>query len=179
MPRVEIDLDQFEMLSGLAAMRSDPKAARGGRHAKGFDGVKTSYEAHLAGLLGEFAAARVLGVDIDRTIYGHGGDGHRGDLTLLSGETVEVKTRGKRGFAFALGSLDSTEFKAKYGVLVWPAHTQKLEPCWMDVVGWISRGEFLARMRAVNFGYGPRLCVEAAYFNEFPIGGENEGDSAT
>lgn len=136
---------------------------------KGWGG-KSPVANHYIGLLGEFAASRILeGHNLDRGLYGARGDGGMADLTGVGGG-VSIKTRTKRGYDLALQSDKLTDFKADAAVLCWPGDdaTQKMfctDPKPLDVsiavevVGIVSYNTFAAKAHLVDYSYGMRLAL--------------------
>lgn len=98
---------------------------------------------HEQGLSAELAVARVLGLPFG-VIHTLSGD--RYDLELPSGLTVEVKSRGQRGYDF--GVIGRRDFAATLGVLVWPV--VEGDHGIREIVGWVARDEFAAGSKEVS-----------------------------
>ena len=138
-------------------------------------GGNTPVQNHYVGLLGEYAASRVLdGYDYDKQFYGSSGDGGMPDLVGPAGG-ISVKTRTKRGYFFALSSDKPEDFKADAAVLCWPGDdaTQKLfctDPKPLDVsiavevVGIVSYNRFMEKAYLVDLGWGMRLALGHEHF---------------
>ena len=120
---------------------------------------------HVIGILAEMAVAESLGasIEMDARLTG---DDHEADHRLPSGERIQTKYRLRRGWDFALSGDSLDEFKADYGVLVWPEMTQRTGPhdLSMEIVGYVSRAEFQRLAVTKDYGYGPRLVIEAQHF---------------
>lgn len=170
MALVHVSPSQQTFLRDLAAQRN-----KGKRNNRRGWGKLTAEDNHYIGLLGEHAASRVLdGYSLDRACYGASGDGGMADLIGPAGG-VNVKTRTKRGYDFALSTDSLDGFKADAAVLVWPGDdaTQKLlcsDPkpqdvnISLDVVGIVSYADFAAKAVHKDFGYGLRLVLEHQHF---------------
>ena len=142
----------------LAQGRYNPKIERGmGDLDMGNDGL----DAHVQGLLGEYAVAKALNITLDLSLTLHGDD--KRDLHLSDGRGIEVKYRNKRGYDFALRSTDPAEFVAEIGVLVWPAEGGA------EIVGCISRQKFLKVAKVADYGYGKRLVAGPEHFTPLEI----------
>lgn len=148
---VELNDDDMAAISAIAHGRNSAKEAAGVRSKK-FDASKGEEEAHLIGVMGEYAVAKYLGLNIDRVVTLHG-DGGR-DLTALDCLSIEVKTRNRRGFDFAMNSARTSDIKWDVGVLAYKTGSNVIE-----IAGWISKVSFLSRCTVENYGYGDRLKV--------------------
>lgn len=167
---VLVDPTQQAFLRSLARQRN-----KGKRNNKRGWGKLTAEDNHYIGLLGEYAASRVLdGYSLDRACYGASGDGGMADLVGPAGG-VNVKTRTKRGYDFALSTASLDGFKADAAVLVWPGDdaTQKLlcsdpkpqhDNISLDVVGIASYAVFAAKAVHMDYGYGRRLVLPWEHF---------------
>jgi len=129
--------------------------------SKRFDRSKTDLEIHLEGMRAEFAAAQLLGAELNWELL-VGGDKNRGDITLPDNRTASVKFRQKKGWDFALQSSDPREFKEDIGILVYPHATHFRG---LDICRWISRGDFLRLAEVRNYGYGDRLVVSPNFMS--------------
>jgi hypothetical protein len=172
----------------LAHQRNDPKERfnqfsdwRVGMDSRG---KASSLDNHVLGLLGEYAAGQVLGgVDVDRQVWTSKGDGGVGDLFLPCGATVQVKTRLKEGWDFALSGDDPQELQADFAVLCYtPAalgallQGGRLAAAWegesyprgaaIDVYGYASRDWFVKKAVVKNYGYGNRIVLEPWCFEQ-------------
>jgi len=163
---VLVNPTQQAFLRSLAVERN-----KGKRNNKRGWGRLTAEDNHYIGLLGEYAASRVLdGYDYDRACYGASGDGGNADLTGPAGG-INVKTRTRRGYDFALTGDSLEGFKADAAVLVWPAPeyedrlaTPQDTSISLDVVGIVSYADFAAKAVHKDFGYGLRLVLEHQHF---------------
>lgn len=117
-------------------------------------GRESGLEVHIEGLLGEYAVAKAFNVLPDISLHLHGDD--KVDLRLPDGRTAQVKYRRKRGYDYAINSME--EFVADVGILCWPAEGG------VEVVGMITRERFKEVAVVENFGYGKRYV---ARYQEF------------
>jgi hypothetical protein len=171
---VTLTSDELEWLSELAHKRNDPKMAAGVPNYK-IDPNKKDFDIHHMGIKAEYAVAKYLGLELDTTFSLHGDD-HRGDLIHHDGRTISVKFRTSRGWDFALTRDKLSEFRADLGVLVWPAPSRRRDTSGcerFEIVGFVSREAFAECAVAKDFGYGPRLVLEAQHF--LPIHGLSQG----
>lgn len=171
---VLVDPTQQVFLRSLAHQRN-----KGKRNNRRGWGRLTAEDNHYIGLLGEYAASRVLdGYDYDRACYGASGDGNVADLRGPSGG-INVKTRTRRGYDFALGSDSLADFKADAAVLVWPADsvTQALlcsdpkpqhDNISLEIVGIASYNTFKVHAHHCDYGWGRRLALGHEYFTPIP-----------
>lgn len=177
-------------LYDLASRRNDPKE-RFNKHSSwrttmDARGKADSAFNHLVGLLGEYAAGRVMGnTDVDRRVWADKGDENEGDLTLVcGGVSVQVKTRARRGWDFALGGASITELRAELAVLVYPGNDDteaaigaaklgellrlaRAGALVMDVFGFATRQTFLRMAHHRDYGYGDRLVLAPHHFTPF------------
>lgn len=155
--------DERDWLRDLAERRQRIKEEYRVRSRKhdGNEGRTAEVDRHYEGLCGEYVAARHLRVTIDTSVSPKGNQ--RGwDLLLPNGATVEVMTRRRRGWAYALKGEDLSAFKADIGVLVWPG--LMMEPYGTyEVVGWTTREHFATRAQVEDFKYGGRLTIRHGY----------------
>jgi hypothetical protein len=152
---VKLSAEELKDLKELAHARNDPK-----EHLNRFSWQKegvSSLENHFWGLKCEYAVAKVLGIDIDRTI--HDGDDQNPDLHF-EGIGIEVKGRTKKGWDFALLKDDIKQFKSDVGVLCWPGDSDDE----IEVVGFITKEKFSHVAITKNYRYGNRLVAEAKHF---------------
>lgn len=181
---IKITPTVYEDLFALAGARNDTKRVLNKYSKFSQDPGHDSRFAHLVGVLGEYATARVLGGDIDRAIYTLAGDGGVGDVTLrFGGQKIEVKTRRFRDCDFALASTDPAKFRAAFAVLVWPgiqcpnalATPRDVSVAaygpglWMDVVGYLTRQDFFRLASRVDYGHGERLAVAPEHFRPLTL----------
>lgn len=107
---------------------------------------KDDLSIHYDGIRGEYAVHKVLNLPYDPKPLPHGDKGEP-DLILPTGESIEVKFRGKQGWQFALNSDDPTTFKADLGVLCWPVEGSDD----VEIAGWFTRRDFQDHFEIVNF----------------------------
>lgn len=105
--------------------------------------------AHRQGAAAEYVVARLLDVPMNREISPAGNK--RGYDLWTPWGTVEVKYRRRRGWLYALDSVDVEEFRADYGVLVWPEWGDVPDTYW--VFGYITRYKFQCRSMEWAFPY--------------------------
>ena len=119
---------------------------------KKFDSKNTSYSVNLLGHLGEQAAARVYGGDVDTTVRTGGDAGY--DL-LIGGLKYQVKTSTTRDLIFN----DAELFNADRAILVTLVgdRTQPHRDSEFIVWGHISKRKFMEVFRYHDYGYGKRL----------------------
>ena len=119
---------------------------------------------HYDGIKGEYAVHKLFCLPYHPRPR-ESGDKNAPDLWLPTGESVQVKYRSKRGWQFLLTSTDPDEFTADIGILCWPAETGPED---VEVVGWISRDDFLRHAVTVNHinkPGGERLAVDPEHFH--------------
>lgn len=166
MALVHVSPSQQTFLRDLAAQRN-----KGKRNNRRGWGKLTAEDNHYIGLLGEYAASRLLdGYSYSKEIFGASGDGGLADLQGPAGG-INVKTRTRRGYDFALSGDSLDGFKADAAVLVWPAQgceanlaTPQDVNISLDVVGIVSYADFAAKAVHKDFGYGLRLVLEHQHF---------------
>lgn len=146
-------------------------------------GKGDSTHGHVVGLLGEYAAAQALGAAVDTRIFDDDGDNNVGDIFAPGIGHVQVKTRTRRGWDFALGSDNPGELLAPLAVLVWPGSTVTEAALsdfsghalavlgaeggiTMEVWGWITQEEFRRFSQKVDYGLGARLMVSPHWFHK-------------
>jgi hypothetical protein len=189
---VTIRRPAFDDMYDLACQRDDPKV-RFNQHSAWRTSMDakskpTSLYNHLVGLLGEYATGQLLGgADVDRRVWADHGDRDEADISLVvgGGTTVQVKTRTRWGWDFALSDTDPAEFRADLGVLVYPscgsislamrqgdldalAGAADAGLLGLDVYGYITRLRFLAVATVHSgYGYGKRLVAGYHHFTPF------------
>lgn len=124
---------------------------------KKFDKNNSSYSVNLMGRMGEVAAAKCLGLQTDNSISPSGDDGH--DLHDGMGTSIQVKTSTLRALIFNAPEL----FISDVAVLVHFVGDKMLPHVdgQYDVIGWITRQDFLANHYLRDYGYGTRLVIDA------------------
>ncbi|MCC6685958.1 MAG: hypothetical protein IT205_03075 [Fimbriimonadaceae bacterium] len=107
------------------------------------------FEIHYIGALGEFAVAKVFGVEPDRRIL----DGSDGGVDLvLHGRTCSVKTftyTGKNPEVYV-------DHYPKADILI---ACRLMSPCQVEISGYITRENFKEKATRKSYGYGERLTV--------------------
>lgn len=183
--RVDLTEAQVRQAVELAHLRNDPKVLHRNKWRDQMDakGRPTAFQNHVTGALGEIAvASRIVGGQVDTNSYGHRGDGDVGDILVPGAGQVQVKTRTRAGWDFALGSQHYAELKADFCVLCWPgsrlseqmmssrqAEEDLLEfPFSVFIVGLATRQRFWRWARKVDYGYGPRLMLLPVAFSRLP-----------
>jgi hypothetical protein len=164
---VKLTKEELDEADYLAHARNDPKV-----HLNKYSWSKegtTSFDNHYWGLKCEIAVAKILGIEIDKTI--HDGDDQNPDL-YYKGIGIEVKGRTKKGWDFALLKDDIKQFKADVGVLCWPGDADNE----IEVVGFITREKFSHVAVTKNYKYGNRLVAEAKHFTPLTKKGLEEGN---
>lgn len=150
-----VDDNEFEKIKEVAEKRELPKYEKGVANKK-FDRDRSksaNVEAHITGLMGEFAASIFLDTEIDSNFSLSGDAGY--DLVLGDYITIEVKTRSKEGYAFALPDDNIASFNTDIGILAY-----RLDEKRVGLAGWTTKVHFLLNFTVMNFGYGDRLAVE-------------------
>ena len=128
---------------------------------KKFDRNNSSWAVSLMGHLGEKAAAKVYGGDVDHSLLKGGDSGT--DLTI-DDIKYQVKTSTTNSLIFNAAHL----FTADRAIMV-QLIGDKTQPhinSHFLVWGDISRGEFLKHHYIKNYGYGDRLVCEAKWLEE-------------
>jgi hypothetical protein len=99
-----------------------------------------------------------------------GGDKGEPDLILPDGTTVQIKFREKPEYDFALPNTNPESFNTDIGILAARA-SQDLLVDDVQIIGWITRDEFLIHATTQNYTQradGDRLAVGPSHFR--PIG---------
>lgn len=121
----------------------------GGYHAWGKMKAGEEWKPDYAGFCAEIAVGRYFGCT------GLGEDSPVGDggvdLVTPEGAKLQVKYGSKRGYNFMVPWPEVERFKADYGVLVWPVGS---EPEFVQLVGWLTRQEWVTYSEVVDKGYG-------------------------
>ena len=138
-----------------------------GRDRGRFSRVKSSMDVHFEGIRAEYAVAKAFLLPYDPRNSPHG-DGNKPDLTLPDGTTVQVKFRDKVGFDLALNSNNPAELTAQVIVLCYPASPAPLNDD-IEIVGYLTREEFLRLAVERDYGYGPRLAVSPGQLEPFEV----------
>jgi hypothetical protein len=162
--RVVFTTQEAAKLEALAHLRSDGKQHWDVGNIWA-EKCSPSFFRHLMGLRAEYAVAKLLGLGVDKVLRPRG-DNNAPDLVLPDGRAVSVKGRSKVGYAYALRSTNPKEFGTGVGVLVWPERNGRDDA--VDVVGWVSRREFIALAEIQDFTYGPRLTIEGYQMHPMP-----------
>jgi|WetSurMetagenome_2_1015567.scaffolds.fasta_scaffold227380_1 hypothetical protein len=117
---------------------------------KRVDQNQTELDLHITGVLSEWAAARVLGVAFDPSVKISSDDKVK-DL-VFKGLKIQVKSTPYKPSHLRFNSVE--EFQADYAVLVrlksWTQY---------EVLGYISREDFIRKHKTTDYGYGTRYYV--------------------
>lgn len=105
---------------------------------------------HVRGLLGEVAAAALLGVEVDPSVSASGDAGY--DLTV-AGATADVKTRSGSERDFAMYGPDC-DLTADLGILCW-----RTDEAAVKVHGWITRSLWAVESEILDFGGAKRKGI--------------------
>ena len=121
---------------------------------------RNEIDTHIFGMLGELGIAKYLDIKYEPEVF-IGGDG---GIDLVKGDyNIQVKTRNKIGYDFALKSDTMAEFTADIGILAYvDTATLKGEFDGLEVIlgGWTTQRHMKRHMYKVNFGYGDRLSIK-------------------
>lgn len=158
---IELDEEDMHYIAALAHQRNDEKK-RLGIKSKKYISSRSDFDIHFESARSRMAIAKLLDLKMDESIDLHGRRG-RPDFILSNGLTVEVHYRSNVNWDYALSSTDVKDFAADIGVLVWPGTSNNN----VRLVGWTSKVNFVMRSLVKDYGYGPRLALEAK--NTFPI----------
>ena len=115
---------------------------------------KSDFSIHYAGMLGEFAISKALGIPV-RTDITVGGDGSV-DM-IYKGQTIQIKT-----------STHSTTPEPRYIIFNshddfstdWAISCSIQSPCVVRIHGFVSKKKFLRHVVTHDFGYGARFCLD-------------------
>lgn len=167
--------DECAMLDEIAARRNAEKRQFYQSIGRNYDAKASNVATHRLGIGAEYAVAAVLGAHWDDRVL-RGGNKRGWDVQSSIG-TIDVKYRRSIGYSYTLDSTKPEEFKADYGVLVWPTRAGVPgRDYW--IVGGISRfwfhfwaREALAghghRVQIEDWGYGARLVMRAGHMLPF------------
>jgi hypothetical protein len=158
---VDLNEDEMQYVTGLAHDRNEEKKQRLVKSKK-YASHRSDFDIHFDSARARMAIAKLLGLDMDESADVHGRRG-RPDFTLRNGLTLEVHYRSQLNWDYALSSSDVKDFRADVGVLVWPGTSRSN----VRLVGWTSKINFVMRSIVKDYGYGPRLALQAK--NTFPI----------
>ena len=128
---------------------------------------RPGWEIHFDGLRVEAAVAQFVGqpelVDWSVQLHGDGGK----DFMLLDLGTFQAKGSTYDPPYLRFDKTGSQKFTADFAVLGFvPLAPKEPDPSWLercgyvDLIGWISRAEFMQRAVEMDFGHGPRLVVK-------------------
>jgi hypothetical protein len=146
-------------VEALARARQGIKESHG-VPSRRFDPHHDDLALHRGAVAAEYAVSRLLGLVMDERVSPAGNQ--RGwDLVTPGGTTIDVRYRQRRGWDLALTSADRGAFRAWIAILVWPGHAGD-PPHTYELVGWLTRLQFVAWAKPADYGYGPRLVVPAA-----------------
>lgn len=159
---IEITLTAEEVAEGLAFVRKvrENKEKHGVRDMM-FDLNNTSEGINTVGHLGEVAAAKLLGLEVNRDIYVHGDGGL--DLEL-DGTTIQVKTSKLAKMIFNHHLDFSTDIAVLSQYVGKDNRNAQDDPRFL-IWGWIDKEGFMEKYYPYDFGYGSRLVVESIQLN--------------
>jgi len=150
-PVIWISLSDLEWITEIAHGRNDDKI----RYVtnRRVDQNQSDIDMNVAGLAGELAVARFLGVSVDTT-FSLSGD--NGSDIHLTGKTIQVKFNTYPRGDLYFNTVD--DLQSEIAVLTVPQERGSLSM--IRLAGWIRRTDFskIARMR--DWGYGQRMCVD-------------------
>jgi hypothetical protein len=171
---VSFTSDELKLIKALAHQRNDPKAGVVTNHR--IDKSRDDFAIHCQGVAGELAVAKALNIPIDKRALLYG-DGGVSDLKLKDGRSIQVKFRNYKDksqtiFLFWNHTQPSQEDKgvcacchqrvrtsemllADVGIMVIPNTPGRA----VEILGYITRSEFLASHVVQDFGYGVRYAV--------------------
>ncbi len=124
-----------------------------------FDRRNSSYAVSLMGKLGEVAASRVFGCELDWSVSPSGDDG---DDTVLCGYSCQIKSSTLPLLIFndaGCFSSDSAVLVQLLGDRQRPDATDSVWRVW----GVVSRGKFFNLCYERDFGYGARLVLDVEF----------------
>ena len=110
----------------------------------------TEWESHYVGIMGEYAVAKQLGLRIDESVSMRG-DGKIVDL-LDGSLQIQVKTRLPQNPPLYL-------FYESKNIADRTICAVVRTPATVELMGWITREDFLAKCQEKDFGYGTRYAV--------------------
>lgn len=113
---------------------------------------RSDFETHLYGVMGEYAVSKLLDCKMDMSVS-FSGDDKISDF-VHNGWRIQVKTRSTSRQPIYLYFNTPQDFRADLAI-----STCVKSPTIIEVLGWITRDEFLERAKPMNFGYGPRIGV--------------------
>lgn len=114
---------------------------------------------HYAGMLGEIAVGKALGITPSTHIT-FGGDGNV-DMSVL-GQSIQIKTSTHkttpppRYLIFNSAEDFSTD---------WAISCSIQSVCVVRIHGFISKKKFLKNLKTTDFGYGERFCVDECHLS--------------
>lgn len=116
------------------------------------DNKKTDLQIHIYGMAAEYAFGKLFGLQPDLGAQLKGDAGY--DFVFPGGLTAEIRYRFERNRDFSLYSDRLEDFKADFGVLVWPGPSVRQ----FEIIGWVSKVGF-AMMAKRKYLKGWRLLV--------------------
>ena len=120
-----------------------------------FDRRNSSYAVSLMGKLGEVAAARVFGCELDWSVSPSGDDG---DDTVLCGFSCQIKSSTLPLLIFNDAGCFSSDSAVLVQLLGDRQRPDASDSVWR-VWGVVSRKKFFNLCYERDFGYGSRLCL--------------------
>jgi len=150
--KVQLNAFELQFLCTVAHGRNCVKEPYGVRNRR--CDPQSDFSVHLHGVMGEYAAAKVLGGKVDQSVS-PAGDDKISDL-VINDTKIQVKTNMGRWKKVHLYFNSPDLFRADVAVL---ATIQSATEIGLN--GWISRERFLREAEKKNFGYGDRWAVRA------------------
>lgn len=168
--------DECAMLDHIARKRNEQKRQFMQSIGKNYDPKASNVATHRLGIGAEYAVAQVLRSHWDDRVL-RGGNKRGWDVDSPVG-TIDVKYRRQIGWAWTTDSLKLDEFKADWGVLVYPVSEFVAATRNYWIIGAVSRADFQRYAQAAldghghevqveNWGYGPRCAMRAGHMLPF------------
>ena len=147
------ELDTYE-IAWAAADRCAYKRNAGVSNNKRVDQIRDDFQITREGLSGEWAVAKVLGLPVNTENYLGGDPGW--DFEYF-GIKIDVKTSRARYLLFR----DLKLFKADYAI-----YAKYLNEYQVDLMGFVTREEFIQKHSKVNLGYGIHHVMDGNELND-------------
>lgn len=174
--KITLTPDEIEYCKTQAKKRNNPKLAR--VKNRRVDASRGDWQINFQGIKAEFAVCKAFDVDYDDVIS-LAGDGGIKD-TVIGDKTAQIKYNNYPRNAYLYFNhkeitsdgrctcckwkiRKSEVFLADLAILVLPCNNDDSS---LEIVGWISREEFLNECETLNFGYGDRFGVKAQNLRE-------------
>lgn len=112
----------------------------------------SSRDLHRIGMLGEYAAAKILGIKLNQEIH----DGSDGGADLeFKGISIQVKT-----FTYTGANREVYVTERPNSTII--VSCRLLSPNEVEAEGWITTEDFMALAKRKDYGYGERLSIPVA-----------------